>query len=65
MYLNKEKIFVLRAERELTTKQLAKLAGVSTYEFSKKDKPIGAIPAGKIAWALKVPVEDIIERADV
>ena len=59
MILNKEKLFLLRASQCLTVRELAKKAKVSPRDISK-NAPIGAIPAGKIAKALGVPVEEIV-----
>lgn len=59
MILNKEKLFLLRASQCLTVRELAKKASVSPREISK-NAPIGAVPAGKIAKALGVPVEEIV-----
>lgn len=63
MMLNKEKLFLLRANQCMTVKDLAAKAGVSCREISKNG-PIGAIPAGKIAKALGVPVEEIVVMTD-
>ena len=43
----------------LAKNELAKKAGVSCREISKSAS-IGAVPAGKIAKALGVPVEEIV-----
>lgn len=63
MMLNKEKLFLLRANQCMTVKELAKKAGVSCREISKSAS-IGAVPAGKIAKALGVPVEEIVIMTD-
>lgn len=61
--LNKEKVFLLRAEKGLKVAELAELAGVSRREVSA-NKRIGALSAGKIANALGVNVEEIVIRVD-
>lgn len=61
MKLDKEKIYLLRAKHCLTIQQLAKKAGISTREISKSED-IGAVPAGKIARALDVDVEEILTK---
>lgn len=59
MKLNKNKVFLLRAEQGLTVGALAEKAGVSRRDLSA-DKKVGAKSLGKIAKALGVKPEEIV-----
>lgn len=61
MRLNREKLDLLRAKNLLTLQQLAKLAGVSTATLVKRGN-LGVVTIGRIAKALNVDVEEIIEK---
>lgn len=61
--LDKERLYLLRARNCLTVGELAEKASVSRRELTA-DKAIGAVPAGKIAAALGVDVEEIIVKEE-
>lgn len=61
MKLNHAKLDLLRAKNLLTLQQLAKLAGVSTATLVKRGN-LGVVTIGRIAKALNVDVEEIIEK---
>lgn len=64
MRLNKDKIFILRAEKGLHIKDIAKKCEVTPQAISNSlyAENVSAILAGKIAKALDVDVEEILTK---
>ena len=62
--LSKSKIMVILAERGLTVKMLAEQMGIRANNLSAllNKNHVQTTTAGKLAAALDVPVESIIER---
>ena len=62
MRLNTDRLFIERAKRDWTIKDLAEHAGVSPYAISNAlhRKVISASLAGKIARALNIDVEELV-----
>ena len=61
MKLNRNKLIILQAEKQMTVKDISQTAGVS-YETIRKgySQEISPVSIGKIAKALDVHVKDII-----
>ena len=62
--LSREKIMIILAERSMTVKMLAEQMGIRPNNLSAllNRNTCQTTTAGKLATALKVPVESIIER---
>ena len=61
MRLNRNKIMLLLAKKQITQKKLANIAKVAYLTIEKGyEKEISPASVGKIAAALGVPVEEII-----
>lgn len=66
MKINKEALDMIKAEKCLTNKEIISRAGVGTNILSVGIKrELRPATVGKIAKALNVSVEDIIERNDI
>ncbi len=64
MRIDKDRVFILRAEKELQIKDIAKKCEVTPQAISNSinaDK-VSAMMAGKIAKALGVDVEEILTK---
>lgn len=63
MRINRIKLVTELTKRDITQKQLAAISGVSrtTINFIKNGKSCSDVTAGKIAKALDVPVEKLID----
>lgn len=64
MKINQKKLEILRAEQELTLKELSKKSSVNLgifFRIGKGANDVRPTTVGKIAKALNVPVIDLIE----
>ena len=61
MKLRGYRIDIIRAEAGLTVTELAKVAGCSpeTVQKARHDKEVSIMAAGRIAKALKIPLEQL------
>ena len=66
MRINKEALDMIKAEKRLTNKEIISRAGVGTNILSVGIKrELRPATVGKIAKALNVSVEEIIQRNDI
>lgn len=61
--LDNKKLILLMAEKQLTYKELANITGLSKGTLTNLNKgSCSHITIGKLAKALEVPVQDLIEE---
>ena len=63
MQININKLLIIMGKQELTLQNLSELSGISRQSLSyiKSGKSCSPITAGKIANALEIPLEELIE----